>query len=106
MLRAARNMPAITSSFTALALAPGALNTGMPRFESCATGMLFVPAPARATALTLVGHVHLVHVRRAHQDRVGVADLGGDLEAIARQALQPADGDVVEREDLEGISSS
>jgi hypothetical protein len=28
MLRAASNMPVMTSSFTALALAPGALNTG------------------------------------------------------------------------------
>jgi hypothetical protein len=52
MLRAASNMPASTSSFTAFAFAPGVLNTGMPRFASAATGMLFVPAPARATAST------------------------------------------------------
>ncbi|MDF3010802.1 MAG: hypothetical protein K0S03_1598 [Burkholderiales bacterium] len=44
------SMPASTSSFTALALAPGALNTGMPRFESAGTGMLLTPAPARPTA--------------------------------------------------------
>src|SRR5687767_3441578 len=49
-LRAAISMPASTSSFTALALAPGALNTGTPRLESAATGMLFTPAPARPTA--------------------------------------------------------
>src|SRR5687767_725691 len=49
-LRAAMSMPASTSSFTALALAPGALNTGMPRLESAATGMLLTPAPARPTA--------------------------------------------------------
>jgi hypothetical protein len=36
-----------------LALAPGALNTGMPRWLMDATGMLFVPAPARATARTV-----------------------------------------------------
>src|ERR1700752_2480583 len=49
--RAASSMPARTSSFTALAFAPGALNTGTPRFDSAATGMLFTPAPARPTAL-------------------------------------------------------
>src|SRR6185369_9526930 len=47
---AAISIPASTSSFTALALAPGALNTGMPRLESAATGMLLTPAPARPTA--------------------------------------------------------
>ena len=52
MLRAASNNPAITSSLTAFALAPGALKTGTPRFESMATGTLLVPAPARATAST------------------------------------------------------
>ncbi len=52
MFRAARNSPATTSSFTALALAPGVLNTGMPALEYSATGMLLVPAPARATAFT------------------------------------------------------
>jgi hypothetical protein len=48
---------AITSSLTAFAFAPGALNTGTPRFERAATGTLFVPAPARATAFTLLGIV-------------------------------------------------
>src|SRR6266478_2079446 len=50
-LRAAISIPARTSSFTALAFAPGALNTGTPRFDNAATGMLFTPAPARPTAL-------------------------------------------------------
>src|SRR3954471_19956968 len=49
-LRAAMSMPASTSSFTAFAFAPGALNTGMPRLESAATGILLTPAPARPTA--------------------------------------------------------
>ena len=51
-LREAMNSPARTSSLTALALAPGVLNTGTPRSVSASTGMLFVPAPARATART------------------------------------------------------
>ena len=54
-LRAAISMPAITSSFTALALAPGALKTGTPRALIAATGMLLVPAPARPIACTLAG---------------------------------------------------
>jgi len=37
--------------------APGALNTGTPRFDIAATGMLFVPAPARPIALTDAGIV-------------------------------------------------
>ena len=94
-------MPAITSSLTAFAFAPGALNTGTPRLLSFATGMLLVPAPARATATTLVGNLHRVHVRGAQQDRVGMADLGGDFVPIARQPLEAAHGDVVQRQDLE-----
>jgi hypothetical protein len=54
-LRAAMSMPASTSSFTALALAPGALNTGTPRSLIALTGMLLVPAPARPMALTDFG---------------------------------------------------
>src|SRR3989304_517999 len=55
ILRQARSMPASTSSFTALAFAPGALNTGMPRALNRSTGILFTPAPARATALGVAG---------------------------------------------------
>src|SRR6185369_1989495 len=54
-LRAAISMPASTSSFTALAFAPGALNTGTPRAFIALIGMLLVPAPARAIAFTLRG---------------------------------------------------
>ena len=54
-LRAAISSPAITSSLTALAFAPGVLKTGMPSLLSFATGMLFVPAPARPTHSTLSG---------------------------------------------------
>ena len=54
-LRAAISMPASTSSFTALAFAPGALNTGTPRALMAATGMLLVPAPARPIARTVAG---------------------------------------------------
>ncbi len=54
-LRAASSSAASTSSLTALALAPGALNTGTPRFDISATGMLLVPAPARPMARTLAG---------------------------------------------------
>src|SRR4029450_4140947 len=50
MLRAASNMPATTSSLTAFAFAPGALNTGTPRADMLGIGMLLVPEPARPTA--------------------------------------------------------
>ena len=50
--REAMNRLARTSSLTALALAPGVLNTGIPRSVREVTGILLVPAPARATAST------------------------------------------------------
>ena len=46
------NKPAITSSFTAFALAPGVLNTTTPRSVQTSTGTLFTPAPARPTAIS------------------------------------------------------
>ena len=46
----ARSKPHITSSLTAFALAPGVLNTAMPRSVHLGIGILFTPAPARAIA--------------------------------------------------------
>ena len=43
-----------TSSLTAFAFAPGVLNTTMPFSVQAGMGMLFVPAPARATASRLL----------------------------------------------------
>ena len=48
-------MPVMTSSLTALAFAPGELKTTTPRSASLSSGMLFTPAPARATHCTLAG---------------------------------------------------
>ena len=53
--REASSRAQITSSFTALALAPGVLNTTMPASEHLSTGMLFTPAPARAMAHSFSG---------------------------------------------------
>ena len=53
--REASSMAHSTSSFTALALAPGVLNTTMPASEQRSTGILFTPAPARAMAQRLAG---------------------------------------------------
>ena len=50
IFREVRNSAHSTSSFTALALAPGVLNTTMPFSVQASTGMLFTPAPARAMA--------------------------------------------------------
>ena len=52
MSREASSIAAATNSLTALALAPGVLNTGMPRSLQAARGMLLTPAPARAMAVT------------------------------------------------------
>ena len=46
MSLAASSIPAITSSFTPFALAPGVLNTAIPCSEHFPRGMLLTPAPA------------------------------------------------------------
>ena len=51
-------MAAITSSFTALALAPGVLKTTMPLSEQRSMGILLVPAPARAMARRESGNTY------------------------------------------------
>ena len=47
------SMAQITSSFTALALAPGVENTGIPAAAQRSRGMLLTPTPARAMASRL-----------------------------------------------------
>ena len=46
----------LSSSFTAFAFAPGVLKTTTPFSVIAGIGILFVPAPARATALTVAGN--------------------------------------------------
>ena len=75
MLRAARNMPASTSSFTALALAPGALNTGNALLRERLDRNVVGAGAGAAHGAQAVGQRQFVHVRRAHQDGVGVVDL-------------------------------
>ena len=53
--RLARSMPAITSSFTPFAFAPGVLNTTIPCSAHLSSGILLTPAPARATASSDLG---------------------------------------------------
>ena len=50
ILREERSAAQMTSSLTALALAPGVLNTAMPCSEHLSIGILLTPAPARAIA--------------------------------------------------------
>ena len=58
MSRDASSMPAATSSFTALALAPGRIeNDDAFAQYNDRRGMLFTPAPARAIALTDSGNI-------------------------------------------------
>ncbi len=66
------------------------------RPECCST-----PAPARATAFTLVAIGDFVHVGRAHQDRVGFGDVVRDAVEIRRQPIEAVARDVVEGLDLE-----
>ncbi len=91
----------MTSSLTAFAFAPGVLKTGTPSLLSFATGMLFVPAPARPTASSESGSVMSCILNERSRIASGRADLGRDLVAIARQPVEARDGDAVQRADLE-----
>ena len=53
ILRLDKNKAHKTSSFTALAFAPGVLKTTIPFSEHFSTGILLTPAPALAIAFTL-----------------------------------------------------
>ena len=50
------NIPAITSSFTAFAFAPGVLKTTIPFSAHFSSGILLTPAPALAIASRLSGN--------------------------------------------------
>ena len=52
----ASSIPAITSSFTPFALAPGVLNTTIPCSAHFSSGILFTPAPALAIAFRSVAN--------------------------------------------------
>ncbi len=46
-------------------------------------------------------NLHRVHIGGPDQDGIGVADLGGNFIAVARQAVEPLDRNAVQREDPE-----
>src|SRR6267154_543635 len=48
-----------------------------------------------------VGNLHRVHVLRAHEDRVGVRGVLGDVVDLRRKALQADRGDLIEDQDFE-----
>ena len=95
MLREARNMPAIVSSFTALALAPGVLNTGMPRFEYASTGILFTPLPARPTASTVSGIGKPCRSKERSRMASGWGHSRADRIFFPRQPLETVRGNAV-----------
>ena len=82
----------MVSSFTALALAPGALNTGIPRFEYASTGILFTPLPARPTASTVSGIGTLCRLKERRRMASGWAHSGA-IEYFSRGSqLRPSAG--------------
>ena len=78
----------MVSSFTALALAPGALNTGMPRFEHSSMGILFTPLPARPTASTSFRNWHVMQIEGTQEDSVWMGAFRCDRILFARQPAQ------------------
>ncbi len=76
----------MTSSFTALALAPGVLNTGNAPRGHLRNGDVVDARTGAADGLEALRDVTAVHVRRAQQDEVRILDVVADLIRAAGQA--------------------
>ena len=91
MSRLASSMPASTSSFTALALAPGVLKTAMPASANLSRGDVVHASAGAGHGLQVRGHFHL-SCMSAERTRMGVGlvDVLGDLIVVGEQgqALQ------------------
>jgi hypothetical protein len=83
------------------ASASGALNTGTPHPLIAIAGMSLVPASARPIARTAAGNLHRVYFVRAHQNRVGMLGVLGDLVPLLREVLQPDLRDLIKHQDFE-----
>ena len=77
-------MPAIASSLTAFAFAPGALNTG---YAACAHRIDRNIVGARTGSTDRrdrVGDIHVMHILRSQQNRIGMCDFRRHFIAFAR----------------------
>ena len=99
-LRAAIRSAASTSSFTALAFAPGALNTGTPRGRHRGHRDVVGAHAGASDRLDARRDRHVVHVVRAHEDRIGMIAGLADRVPRAGEPVQPVARDLVERQDL------
>ena len=80
----------MTSSFTALALAPGVLKTGMPRVVIFGMGMLLTPAPARPTALSRLWDRQVVHFEERSRIASGSGILSDTWKRSAGSRASPS----------------
>ena len=96
--RDAISKPASTSSFTAFAFAPGALNTGTPRRFMSFTGTLLVPAPARPIAFTLEGISICSMLCERTRIASGPADYRYPRHSGSEEKLQAQRRNLVERQ--------
>ena len=106
MFRDAINSPARTSSFTALAFAPGALKTGTPRVGHFVDWDIVDPRAGASNRGDRFGDVHVVHFERTQQDGIGTANLRSDFVAVTRQPRETFDRDIVECENLVHVELS
>ena len=88
MPREESNMPHITSSFTALAFAPGVLNTTIPFLVASSMGILFVPAPARATHFRLSPKSSFVSAKLLNNKPSGLSETS--LKSLSPKIFRPS----------------
>jgi hypothetical protein len=84
-------MPAITSSLTALALAPGVLKTTMPCLPYSATGYVVDAGAGAGDREQGRGNLDSLQLLAAQEEGIGMGDVAADFIRLARKTLQPLD---------------
>ena len=92
--------PPSTSSFTALALAPGVLNTTMPCLAAFVHRDIVDACARPCNGQQAVRQLHIVHGGAAHQNAVGLRALLIHGKQIAGKALQPLGRNIVQCFDI------
>ena len=81
--------PAITSSFTPFAFAPGVLKTTIPFFAQESSGILFTPAPARPIARRESGSV-ISCIEALRRSTASAFSIESAMQYVSSKRLIPA----------------
>jgi hypothetical protein len=100
MPRALSSMPAITSSLTALALAPGVLKTTIPCRLYSADRYIVHAGPGAGDGEQRGGNFDALELLAAQEKSVRVGDVAADFVRLTRKTIKALDRDLVVGSDL------